>query len=73
MRTTVDLPDELLEQTKIAAVKRRTSVKGLIVAGLRRILSEDSRPVKTSDALARLETGYHLGAKPLSRDQAHAR
>ncbi len=73
MRTTIDLPDELLEQTKIAAVKRRTSVKGLIVAGLQCILSEDFPPVEASNALARLQSGYHLGGKPLSREQAHAR
>lgn len=73
MRTTVDLPEDLLERTKIAAVKRRTSVKSLIVAGLRQILSEDEPTRAPAGALSRLKAGYHLGGKPLAREQIHAR
>lgn len=72
MKTTVDLPDHILERTKIAAAKRRTSIKNLIIEGLETVLREEtaSPPV---GALARLEKGYHLGGQPLTRDQAHAR
>lgn len=73
MRTTIDLPDDLLERTKIAAAKRRTSVKQLVVAGLQSILDEATSGAGNADAMARLKTGYPLGAKPLTRDQAHAR
>lgn len=73
MRTTIDLPDDLLERSKIAAAKRRTSVKALIVAGLRHILEEESPVPAETGALARLESGYRLGGCPLTREQAHAR
>ncbi len=69
----MDLPDDLLEQTKIAAIKRRTSVKALVVEGLRTVLAADAAPAKAAGALDRLRDGYHLGGRPLSRDQAHGR
>lgn len=73
MKTTVDLPDKLLELTKIAAVRRRTSIKNLIIEGLESVLREEVPPAPPADALARLRQGYHLGGQPLTRDQAHAR
>jgi predicted DNA-binding protein len=73
MKTTIDLPDEILERTKIAAARRRTTIKNLVIEGLEAILQQDSPAAPASDALARLHRGYHLGARPLSRDQTHAR
>lgn len=73
VKTTVDLPDSILERTKIAAAKRRTSIKSLIIEGLEKVLSEEAPVVVPNDALARLRKGYHLGGKPLSRDEVHAR
>jgi len=73
MRTTIDLPDDFLQRSKIAAVKRRTSVKGLIVAGLQLILEEESTPPAETGVLDRLDAGYHLGGQPLNREQTHAR
>lgn len=35
MRTTLDLPDELLKQAKIAAVRRGSSLRDLVSAALR--------------------------------------
>lgn len=35
MRTTIDLPDDLLKQAKILAVHRRSSLRDLVTAGLR--------------------------------------
>ena len=66
MKTTVDLPDDILERTKIAAVRRRTSLKNLIIEGLEAVLREEI----PADALTRLRQGYHLGGQPLTRDQA---
>lgn len=73
MRTTIDLPEDLFEQTKIAAVKRRTSIKNLIISGLRGVLAEDFPLPASTDALTRLKSGYHLGGNPLDREQVHAR
>ncbi len=73
MKTTIDLPDAILERTKIAAARRRTSIKSLIIEGLETVLREDAPASSPTDALARLRQGYHLGGKPLTRDQVHAR
>ena len=73
MKTTIDLPDDILERTKIAAARRRTSIKNLVIEGLETVLREDSPSLPPADALARLHRGYHLGSLPLTRDQAHGR
>lgn len=73
MKTTIDLPDSLLEQTKIAAARRRTSIKNLVIEGLETVLREETPATPPAEALARLRQGYHLRGKALTRDQAHAR
>lgn len=73
MKTTIDLPDAILERTKIAAARRRTSIKSLVIEGLETVLREEAPAAPPADALARLRHGYHLGGQPLTRDQAHAR
>lgn len=44
MRTTLDLPDELLKRAKIEAVQRGTSLRDLVGAALQRELSQPSQP-----------------------------
>jgi hypothetical protein len=73
MKTTVDLPDPILERVKIAAATRKTTIKNLIIEGLETVLREDVTVTIPSDALKRLRTGYHLGGNPLTREQANAR
>lgn len=73
MKTTVNLPDALFEQTKIAAARRRTTIKNLVIEGLETILGQDTKPAPPADALARLRQGYHLGGKPMSREDTHGR
>lgn len=73
MKTTVDLPDDILERVKIAAAKRRTSIKSLIIEGLETVLRENAATGLPFKALDRLRKGYHLGGKPLSREETHAR
>jgi len=73
MKTTIDLPDSILERTKIAAARRRTSIKNLVIEGLETVLRDEVQPALPVDALARLRQGYHLGGKPLTRDKSHAR
>lgn len=73
MKTTIDLPDVLIERTKIAAARRRTSIKSLVIEGLESVLREETPAAPPADALARLHQGYHLGGQALTRDEAHAR
>lgn len=73
MKTTIDLPDVLIERTKIAAARRRTSIKSLVIEGLESVLREETPAAPPADALARLHQGYHLGGQVLTRDEAHAR
>ena len=73
MKTTIDLPEELLERSKITAAKRRTSFKRLVIEGLEKVISSDEALPSSSDALKRLRRGYKLEIKPLSRDEIHAR
>ena len=53
MRTTIDIPDELAIAVKKAAVERRTTLRELVVRGLRTILSDPTTASVTSpvDAL----------------------
>jgi hypothetical protein len=73
MKTTIELPDQLLERTKIAAARRRTSIKNLVIEGLEAILRDEVPAVASADALARLNQGYRLGGKPLSRAEIYDR
>ncbi len=43
MKTTIDLPDALLEEAKRVAAARSTTIKSLVEAGLRRELGEQAR------------------------------
>ena len=43
MKTTVDIPDSLLEETKRVAARDKTTVRALIEHGLRRVLAERKR------------------------------
>jgi len=73
MKTTIDLPDALFEQTKIAAAMRRTTMKNLVIEGLKTVLKQETQSAPAADAIARLRQGYHLGGKPLSREDCHGR
>jgi predicted transcriptional regulator len=73
MKTTIELPDAILERTKIAAARRRTTMKNLVIQGLEAILREEAAPAQNVEALARLREGYHLGGRPLTREEIHAR
>jgi mRNA-degrading endonuclease RelE of RelBE toxin-antitoxin system len=44
MKTTVDIPDSVLEDAKHLAARQRTTVRALIIEGLRRLISERKRP-----------------------------
>lgn len=75
MRTTIDLPDPLLERVKISAARQQTTMRDLVIKGLEAVLNEETTaaPTAARSALQRLRKGFALGNQPLSRDQTHDR
>jgi hypothetical protein len=74
MKTTIDLPEDVLKKGKIAAAKRGTSFKQLVIEGLESVLKKDETTFDATDALARLRKGYELGGKsPMTREEIHVR
>ena len=73
MKTTIDIPDELLHRAKVAAAQRRTTLKDLIQTGLDMVLRSETELSSRQRALDRLQQGLRLGGKPLTRDQTHER
>lgn len=73
MKTTIDIPDELLHRAKIAAAQRRTTLKELVEAGLDLVLRSAADIPERQPALDRLQKGLRLGGKPLTRAQSHER
>jgi len=73
LKTTIDLPDDLLHRAKVAAALRKTTLKELVQAGLDWVLRSETETPDRSAALARLQKGLRLGGQPLTRDEAHER
>lgn len=44
MKTTVEIPDHLLDEARKVAVRQRTTLRVLIVEGLQRVVAERKRP-----------------------------
>ncbi len=44
MKTTVEIPDTILEEAKKVAARQRMTLRALIIEGLRRIIAERKRP-----------------------------
>ena len=62
MRSTFDLPDDLLKRAKIAAVKRGSTLRDLVAEGLRRLLAEQPAPERKrmTEAPVRLPPGHTI-------------
>jgi hypothetical protein len=62
MRSTFDLPDDLLRRAKIAAVKRGSTLRDLVAEALRRLLAEQSAPERKrmTEAPVRLPPGHTI-------------
>lgn len=73
MKTTIDLPDEIFYRTKIVAAQRRTTIKNLVMQGLKKVLEEENPSSSPADALARLQKGLHFKGRFLTREEAHER
>jgi hypothetical protein len=73
MKTTIDLPDDLLHRAKVAAAQRKTTLKDLVQTGLDWVLRSESETPDRSTAMARLHKGFRLGGQPLNRSQVHER
>ena len=73
MKTTIDLPEELLHRAKIVAAQRKTTLKELVQIGLDLALRADAAPPDREAALARLHKGFHLGGQPMTREEVHER
>ena len=64
MRTTFDLPDNLMKRAKIAAVKRGSTLRDLVAEGLRRVLA-DERAIprkRMTEAPVKLPPGHSIPA-----------
>ncbi|MFW6055430.1 MAG: DUF6364 family protein [Thermodesulfobacteriota bacterium] len=71
---TLSLDKRLIQQAKILAAKRSTSVSGLLSDELIRIIQEsESYERAKRAALADLENGFALGGKPVGREELHER
>jgi len=73
MKTTIDIPEEMVARAKIEAAKRKTTLKSLVIEGLEAVLNAKSDSGAVEDALERLERGLRLGGKYIARDDLHAR
>lgn len=71
MKTTFDLPPPLLEQTRQLAAQRNTTVKELVIAGLRKVIEESKKsekPFKLENASVKGK-GLQKGVQHLSPAQ----
>jgi hypothetical protein len=73
VKTTIDLPEEVLHRAKIVAAQRRTTLKKLFLSGLELAMQSNTDASARQAALDRVRQGLKLGGQPLTRDQAHER
>ena len=48
MKTTIQIPDALLQETRRIAAQERTTVKALVEEGLRRVIDDRKHPARFS-------------------------
>jgi plasmid stability protein len=59
MRSTFDLPDDLMKRAKIAAVRRGSTLRDLIAEALRRLLADQERR-RMNEAPIKLPPGHTI-------------
>lgn len=62
MRTTFDLPDDLMKRAKIAAVKRGSTLRDLVADALRKLLADQAAPERKrmTEAPVKLPPGHTI-------------
>lgn len=71
---TLEIDEQLLHRARYLAVDENKSVPDWVAELIRRALDETDEYEQTRrHAMQRLETGFHLGGHPLSREDLHDR
>jgi len=79
MKTTIDLPEEVLTRAKILAAERRTTLKELVIEGLRLVSREaaemaaEERRAKSARLLSALQAHNTEPMVPLKRGEIYDR
>lgn len=72
---TISLNPQVIQKARIIAVKRSTSISGLVAQQIEALVSDDEAYEQAhKEALALMKRGFHLGGGPYaSRDELHDR
>ncbi len=72
---TISLSPQLIKKARLLAVRRSTSISGLVAEQIETLVNEDDAYGRAAaSAIARMKRGYHLGGGPMaSRDELHER
>ncbi len=71
---TLSLDKELIRKARVLAARRSTSVSQMLSTLLGELVEEAEHYDRAKRcAIRKLETGYHLGGQPASRDKLHER
>lgn len=79
MKTTIDLPDDLLIKAKVLAAERRTTLRELVIEGLKRVTDtpaqtqEDQRKATLKRLLKAMQASNTAPMKPLTREEIYER
>ena len=79
MKTTIDLPEEILHQAKIVAAQRKTTLKELVMQGLALVTEDrsdraDEQHLELAERLiAGLQATSTEPLQPLTRDEIYDR
>lgn len=71
MKTTVDIPDDLLIRAKKRAAETRTTLRTLITRGLHRELSAGGRKARTQETAVKIRWVIEAGGLPPGLDVAN--
>ena len=79
MKTTIDLPEEILHRAKIVAAQRKTTLKDLVITGLTHALAasadheETQRRERAERLISALQANNTEPMRPLSREEIYDR
>lgn len=79
MKTTIDVPSDLLHRAKVVAAQRRTTLRELVVKGLESVTAEGSdnaeqeRKKTLERLLKEMQASNTETMVPLSREEIHGR